>query len=171
MSRKRKNSIPEYGKRIESLLQDHNMMQKDLAAKINIDERYLSAIITGKRTLSKSNAEAIAKVFPGTRVAWLLEYDDYPTEDDRIRAIFQFHLDYEDMTEDLIRRHGYTIVHTKDEENHSIVIITSPRGETKTVDTTLFIKLIDNINDYIEGQMLLGFHSFVCDKEYYGRCW
>ena len=171
MSRKRKEPTTECGRRIEKLLDDNNMNQTTLAEKINIDPRYLSAIKMGRRPLSRSNAEEIAKVFPGTRVAWLLGYDSYETEDDRTRSIVKFHADYLTLTEELIKSHGYKIIRSRDEDNKEVVTIISPRGTKKTVYEVLFIKLIDSINDYVEGQILLGFRELVFDNEYYGRCW
>lgn len=170
MKKNNLESLPEPAKRLCNLLKSHNMKQKDLAKKIHVDARYVSLLCCGDRGLSMDMAKRIAEQFPGTRPQWLLGLDDYQTEEEHALSVNQFHNTVESLTDDLIRSHGYELIRSR-QDNQDLVTIVSPSGERKTVLALQFLRLIDSINDHIEGQLLLGFHKLTCDKQYSGRCW
>jgi len=156
------------GERIDELIQDAGTTREHLAEQIGVTPDYLSMIVRGKRNLTLEKAQAITNLFPGVRVQWLLCLDDFKYENDLTHSIIQFHQSQEDLTDELIRSHGYSVIRSEDK---ATVTITSPSGQKKTVSSLQFLRLIDSINDHIEGQMLLGFHKTSKDFEYTGRCW
>ena len=155
------------GERIDELIQDAGTTREQLAEQIGVTPDYLSMIVRGKRNLTVTKAQAIASFFH-VRTSWLLCFDDFKFEDERTHSIIQFHQSQEDLTDELIRSHGYSVMRSED---RSTVTVKSPAGQEKTVSSLQFLRLIDSINDHIEGQMLLGFHKLSKDFEYSGRCW
>lgn len=75
------------GRRIKSLLKDHNMRQIDLASAIVWSPEHLSAVLNGRRTLTTEMAVSIAALFPPVRYQWLMGEDDFRTEEDRFSHI------------------------------------------------------------------------------------
>jgi len=94
---------PIRGKRLRSLLEKHNMEQQELANKIGYTKEHISYIVNGKRNLTQEAADAIVKIFPGTRIGWLLGYDDCETNDDAVMARAQEVLDGRDAIIELMR--------------------------------------------------------------------
>lgn len=86
MARKKEEINPICGHNLKVLLSDNKMTQKELASKLNYTEQHLSLIITGNRRLTVEAARNIANLFPGTRYEWLMGYDEYRTDDDKISA-------------------------------------------------------------------------------------
>lgn len=81
------------GKRLGELLKEHGIDQREFAREINYSEEHISYIINGKRNLTPDAAEKIVEKFPGTRIGWLLGYEDYKTNRDKIGAVAQEKLD------------------------------------------------------------------------------
>jgi plasmid maintenance system antidote protein VapI len=85
MPRKRVEPNPLSGERIKKLLNGHKVdgkraTQEWLAEELNITSVYLSDIVRGKKRLPPELAIKIAKLFPPTRIEWLLGEDDFQTE-------------------------------------------------------------------------------------------
>lgn len=80
MSRKRVDVNPIRGERLKILLTENGIDQKELADKIGYTKEHISYIINGRRNLTEEAARAIIKQFPGTRIEWLMGYDDFRTQ-------------------------------------------------------------------------------------------
>ena len=171
MKKNNSESIPVSAKRLRELLKDYGISQRELAERIHVDARYISMIACGTRGLSIDMASRIAGCFPETRVQWLLGLDEFKTEALRTAGVIQFHNDYEAITTELIIAHGYKVSRFDDSQNKTFFTITTPMGESKTIPALQYTNLIWRINDYVEGQLLLGFHKTKDEaKEYTGRC-
>lgn len=90
------------GERLRSLLKKYGMEQQELAEKLGYTKEHISYIINGKRNLTQDAAESIVKIFPKTRIGWLLGYEDYETDHDIIGVIAQEMLDNRIAAETLI---------------------------------------------------------------------
>lgn len=82
MERKQTEINPIRGERLRSLLEKHGMKQQELANEIGYTKEHISYIVNGKRNLTQEAAEAIVKIFPGTRIGWLLGYEEHETDND-----------------------------------------------------------------------------------------
>lgn len=152
------DNIPEYANRFRKLLNQKKLTFKELAALLYVNPNYLSMIACGKRKMTADMARRIATVLPDVRPQWLLCLDDYMTEADRTKETLEFHRTLEDLTEELILAHGYelSVIHSGD---NNVYILQSPDGKQKRIPELQYNHLITCINDYIEGQLLLGFHE------------
>lgn len=76
------------GKRLKEFMMEQGIRQEDLAEELNYKSggRYISLIVTGKRSLKPEKAELIAEKFPPIRADWLLGKDDYKTEAEKETA-------------------------------------------------------------------------------------
>lgn len=84
MARKQTEVNPICGERLRSLLEKYGMEQQELANRIGYTKEHISYIVNGKRRLTQEAAEAIVKLFPETRVGWLLGYEEHETDHDII---------------------------------------------------------------------------------------
>lgn len=96
------------GGRVKELLSSYKMRQIELADKINVTAEHLSAILNGKRTLTLEHAQSIAKLF-GVRFEWIMCFDDFKTQYDRIEFIEKRRCNRRDLISDLIALHGYAV--------------------------------------------------------------
>lgn len=72
---------PVSGARIKEQIRARHLKQCDLAKEINISQKHLSNIISGRKALTLENALLLSEKL-GVRYAYLLGLDDYPTEED-----------------------------------------------------------------------------------------
>lgn len=110
MGRKKIEINTKRGERLKQLLSDGGMGQNELAAIIGYTKEHISYIINGRRNLTEEAAQAIIKQFSGTRIEWLMGYDDYKTEGDRIDAITFGSNEVYDLIKKLMELHGYVVV-------------------------------------------------------------
>lgn len=103
MARKQTEVNPIRGERLRSLLEKHGMEQQELANKIGYTKEHISYIVNGKRNLTQEAAEAIVKIFPKTRIGWLLGYEDFETDFDILEAKGNEFLATEEAIIDLMR--------------------------------------------------------------------
>lgn len=157
MPKKAPDNIPEYSKRLRKLIKTKNTNFQELSKLLYVSANYLSLIACGKRKMSPEMAKRIAEVLPGIRPQWLLCLDDYMTEDDRTKEVLDFHRTLEDITEELIQAHGYDIAVFRS-ETETFYHITNQYGIDKVLPAIQYHNLIKSINDFVEGQLLLGFH-------------
>lgn len=80
MGRKKVEINPIRGERLGKLLKKYGVEQKDFADEMGYSEEHISYIINGKRNLTQDAAEKIVEKFPGTRIGWLLGYEDFETD-------------------------------------------------------------------------------------------
>lgn len=80
MGRKMTTINTERGQRLKILLTESGMRQDELADKIGYTKEHVSYIVNGKRNLTEDAARAIIRLFPETRIEWLMGYDDCRTE-------------------------------------------------------------------------------------------
>lgn len=83
MSRKKVEINPIRGERLKMLLIENGVDQKELAEKIGYTKEHISYIINGRRNLTEDAAQAIIKLFPGTRIEWLMGYDEFKTNHEK----------------------------------------------------------------------------------------
>lgn len=110
-----KNLTKERGGRVKQLLHEHNIRQIELADKISVTPEHLNAILNGKRTLTLEHAQSIAKLF-NVRFEWIMCFDDFKTEHERISAALNGPSDRQALIERLIKIHGYTHKEQYDKE-------------------------------------------------------
>lgn len=79
MGRKKVEINPIRGERLKMLLNENGVDQKELADKIGYTKEHISYIINGRRNLTEDAAKLIVRHFPGTRIEWLMGYDDFLT--------------------------------------------------------------------------------------------
>lgn len=70
-------------KRLRTVLSENNLTQAQLAEMIGLEEATVSAIVCGKRTLTKKRAQIISELFTDAPAAWLLGLSDMRTEAER----------------------------------------------------------------------------------------
>ena len=151
---------------------DNGLNQEQFAELIGLDNyKVISPMEKGRRSISEKTAHKVIKKFPNIRLQWLLGYDDYETEDDLINANSWHRFDRIELTEQLIRAHGYEIGEYTDpqiltdeetgKEYHRVfTTITAPSGAIKHIETADYLKLLGSINNVLEGLLLLEFKPF-----------
>lgn len=72
---------PVSGIRIKEQIRARHLKQCDLAKEINISQKHLSNIISGRKALTLENAQILAEKL-GVRYEYLLGTDNFPTEED-----------------------------------------------------------------------------------------
>ena len=103
MARKQTPINPIRGERLRSLLEKYGIEQQDLANRIGYTKEHISYIINGKRNLTQEAAEAIVKIFPGTRIGWLLGYEEHETDGEIILNAANEFVDVEEAIIKLMR--------------------------------------------------------------------
>lgn len=83
MGRKMTAINADRGQRLKILLAESGMRQDELADKIGYTKEHISYIVNGKRNLTEDAARAIIRLFPETRIEWLMGYDDCRTEKEK----------------------------------------------------------------------------------------
>ena len=180
MARPRREINAECGKRLKTLLEETGTTQNKLADLIHISQQTISQIITGKANLTPETARMIIEEFPDYRLNWLLEYDDLKTVNDQIMRGITQNQSYEALTEELIVAHGYSVSEylnpkiQKDESGReyriNMIKITSPSGNTRFFTPGDYLNLLCNINNILEGLLMLEFKIPVLENtvpEYY----
>lgn len=112
MAEKLKESAQTPGEKVKSLMKEFHYTQAQLAEKLDCSENHISMIVRGKRNLTIKKAKIIAKLFD-VRFEWLLGFDDYKTNFDRIGQVAQDALENGEAAHALIQLAakllGYTI--------------------------------------------------------------
>jgi transcriptional regulator with XRE-family HTH domain len=85
MGRKKTERFPERGKRLQTLLTESGMTQKELSQKIHFSKEHISYVVSGERNMSYEMARSIVSIFPSVRYEWLMGYDDFKTTDDYVQ--------------------------------------------------------------------------------------
>lgn len=180
MGRKKVVIDPICGKRLSELISDYGMTHKDFAEAIGYTKEQVSFMVNGKRNITVYSARAIAEKFPSVRFEWLMGYDDFKTEADRISAIVGKSYASEDLIDNLISLHGYIVNDVTSsqpvqkgedgcEYHEPKLSITSPKGAVRFLSPKEFSDLIKTIDDYIEMQLLFHFREPTDGaKEYWG---
>lgn len=220
MGRKQAKINIESGKRLSLILSERNMQQKELAEAISYTPQQISRIIKGKSPMTEEFAhtvverfraidreaalaemdksemdksEMVEPVIETIRYEWLMCYDDFKTEGERISYICKKDGDRESMIEQLIKLHGYSSAFEtwdgrtcylqyppgiSDEEAlkrihetypEPIISITAPTGAIRWVDRCEYRRIVKNIDDYIEMQLSFLFRRPKDGaKEYWG---
>lgn len=195
MGRKRTEINKLRGERLKKLLKERGVEQQALADMVGYSVEHISYIINGKRNLTEDAARRIVELFPGTRIGWLLGYEDHETDSDRISYIIGRNHNRRELLCNLISLHGYTVSKSdlhptggschlqyppniSDEEvlkrvhsNHPepIVSIKAPSGSCRFIEHCDYMRILKNIDDYVEMQLSFLFRQ-VNDgaKEYWG---
>ena len=76
----------ERAENIKTILRLEKLSQVKFAEKINMSPENLNRIIKLRHPLTEATAETICTYFPKYRLNWLLGYDRYMTEEEKIRA-------------------------------------------------------------------------------------
>ena len=115
MSRKKTEINPKRAENVKKLIEAEKITQTELADRIHMTQQNISRIVQMKQPLTEETAQDIISAFPekGYRIEWLLGYDDFPTESERIIAHIR-----EELTElnsenigfvELAKSRGYTV--------------------------------------------------------------
>ena len=86
MSKRRTEINPLRAQRIKELIEIEHISQTEFASRIFQTQQNVSRILNLKSGLTEETARDIVKAFPGTRIEWLLGYDNYRTEADKFAA-------------------------------------------------------------------------------------
>jgi len=189
---KRKLEInPKSKERLKELCNGKPLTQAMLSEKTGISQNTLSKIANGKAPMSDYVAQEIIKAVPGIRREWIMGYDDFKTEAERISAIIGKNCAREDLINSLISLHGYTVEDAtfllkvkapqvekgKDDKDDkdgkesfaAMMSITSPSGTVHFLSSKEFSDLLNSIDDYVEMQLLFRFRKLSDGaKEYWG---
>lgn len=155
--------------RLKKLRKEKGLSQRQFAKIVGIHSNAISemerGLEHGGRSITEETAEKINAAFPEIRIAWLLGYDDYETEELRIHAISEAIQNRSDLIEQVIESHHYHIseyhspeISTDEDgiEYHAILIeIQSPNGYKRYMRPDEFVEFKKNIHDIIEGLLLL----------------
>ena len=154
-------------------------------------EKQLAYIENGNRKLSNDYAVLIAKAL-NVRIEYLLLIDGYKTEDERLHKIVDTgHTRFENI-ESLISLHGYKVslseqpgfscsiqyppgISDKDAlelihstEPDSVIEIKAPNGDTRYIGQREYLRIIRDVDNYVEMQMAFLFRKLTDGaKEYW----
>lgn len=156
-------------------------------------EKQISYLENGTRSLSLEYATLIAQALQ-IRIEYLLLKDDFKTEDERISYICQSDSRRTNMIEELIKLHGYVstfetwdggschlqyppgisdeeaLKRIHDTHPEPIISITAPSGAIRWVERREYLRIVKNIDDYIEMQLSFLFRKPKDGaKEYWGH--
>lgn len=92
------------GERLRELQKEQGLTQGQLGKLINVSQKMISAIMTGRASLQPVYAEELANEF-GYRAEWLLGHDPFKTKADL--AEYYQQKDMENIIVELARRAGY----------------------------------------------------------------
>lgn len=96
------------GEKVRQVMKECHCTQAQLAEELDCSENHISMIVRGKRNLTVENAKKISKMFC-VRFEWLLGFDEYRTDEQRISAITEKKYGRRDAIRDLIGLHGYEV--------------------------------------------------------------
>lgn len=92
------------------IINETGIKQNQLAKDTCISQQAISAMVQKKANVTETTAETIIKKFPQYRIEWLMGYDDYKTEEDRIDTIVSGTHEAYNLIAKLMKLHGYEIV-------------------------------------------------------------
>ena len=170
------------GERVRHIRKDRLDMktQAEFAEALGVTDNYVSMIERGVRPLSDDLAVKIKELYPKVRIDYLLCLDGYETEAERISGVFERDLSHYALVENLIRIHGYEI----DEEvfpnpytdeygrryHRTTYKLTDPSGKSiRYISPEEYTKIIQGVNDYLDGQLLLLFRNPATESIKYYR--
>jgi len=91
MSRIKTEINPMRAERVKKLIERENITQKELAKRMYQTPQNVSRIIQMKQPLTEETAQLIINAFPGKgyRIEYLLGFDDYMTDSDRLDNLWK----------------------------------------------------------------------------------
>ena len=105
-----KNNNETPGDRVRKIRKKLGLTQEKFAERLDINSfNYISMIETGARDLPVDLSKKIAALLPPTRFEWIMGFDDYRTDDDRLASIINGKHEITDLIEQLMILHGYKI--------------------------------------------------------------
>lgn len=148
--------------RVKKVLGSLGMTQKEFAAEFGYTEQHVSYIIRGKRNLTVEAAQKISQKYPRFRFEWLLGYDDFETEHDKMAAaVGSLHNAYNHITA-LIELHGYSFSEidlshenefVKTAYSSNAVEIRDGEGRSTMIPHSQWRRLISEIDRFIDFEM------------------
>lgn len=215
MGRKKTVINPKSGKRLSSLLKSQNMSQKALAEKLSYTPQQISRIVNSKERLTEEFARRVVCLFENgniidtVRVEWLMGYDNFETEGDRIDFIVTKREERATLIQRLVELHGYDVsvekefvVERKEDKQaqkkaiqkalsewsesschlqypagisdedilkrvhnnfpEAVIEVRAPNGPilARYIERREYLRILQNIDDYIEMQLSFLFHEF-----------
>ena len=134
--------------RLNRLLVEQNISQKDLAERIKVSPTSVNHWVNGKVHMNDYNASLIHDAYPQYSAEWLRGYSEYPNEIEAIRANKEKSLerffDELDCVEGLLKLNGATVTYfSKLSENTDEWTIEFDNGEkyTTTIHSDDFAKI------------------------------
>ena len=183
MGRKTVKKNPLRGERVKEVIKDSGMLQCDFAKNVlHCDKNTLSYKVNGDRNVTESDIELICSWAKSERKdirkEWLLCLDDFKTTSEWFAAVANRNWNTDGAVEDLIKLHGYTISEYTDpriltdedgrEYQQLLIALTAPSGSIRYFRPEEFTEFKNNINNIVEGLLLLEFKPRFGDptKEY-----
>ncbi len=154
MGRRKLLIDPVRGERLGELLNENGLTQKSFADSVDISPVRLNKIIKGTNQLTEEVADIVISRFPKIRKAYLLNLDNFKTEDERAAAIIKTSVNCTSCVEQLIVLHGYSIEEQTDSRGKIRIALTSPYGSVKYFSSKEYLSFLRSLNDSFEGQLL-----------------
>ena len=105
-----KNTNKTPGDRVRTIRKALGLTQEKFAEKLEVNAvNYISMLETGVRDLPVDLAKKIAALLPPTRFEWIMCFDDFQTDDDRLSSIINGRYEINDLIERLMILHGYRV--------------------------------------------------------------
>lgn len=193
MEKTRKNDKTP-GERVKALRKRYGITQGELAERMCVSQDLVSMIERGTRKLQIDQAERLSDVFR-VRKEFLLGFDDFETENDRISFIDGRDFDRKEMIEHLIALHGYRVTveqgegvschlqyppglsdeeileRAHDTAPEPRICLSAPSGRMtcKIIDQSEYFRILKGIDDFIEMIVAFQFRTPTDGaKEYWG---
>lgn len=167
MPRKKKEINPKQSERLQIILKEQNINQKELAKRIFLSEKTVSAMVTGKASITPDTATTLVDLFPeaGYRYQWIMGIDDHKTNRDMfISVIRDSQIEADLLYSGLIaflRLSGYDISPAYENDGTlegTVKAITSGYvisrdGQSITMDLLHFNRFANKISDYVDFEL------------------
>lgn len=83
MARPKKEINPIRAQRLNEIMTDEGINQRELSKRLNLSQQSISRILNGAATLTETTANRIIFEFPKYRFEWIMGYDDFKTVKDK----------------------------------------------------------------------------------------
>ena len=155
MPEKREINNETPGSRVRWIRKQLKLTQEQFAERLEIKApNYISMLETGVRELPVDLAQKIASLLPPTRFEWVMGFDSFRTENDRIASIINGRHEIGDLIQRLMILHGYMIQSEEimlDKNSLSVrYYLIGPDGTRKYfTDAKEITALFNEISDFV----------------------
>lgn len=167
MPRKKKEINPKQSERLQIILKEQNINQKELAKRIFLSEKTISAIVTGKASITPDTATSLVDLFPeaGYRYQWIMGIDDHKTNRDMFISVIQDSQIEADLLYSgliaFLRLSGYEVSYAYENDgtiegivkNQTAGYVIKREDQSITLDILQFNKFANKISDYVDFEL------------------